>query len=98
MQGEVRAQAKKRLSAMLKAAVGGLVVAAATLVTPAPASASPAAQQTSLAERVQELRKQALATDGQNAAEEMLVAFNNWGNHWNNWNNWHNWHNWVNHH
>jgi hypothetical protein len=98
VQEEIRSQGKKRLHHLLKAAVGGLVFAAATLVTPAAdASPTPTAPPT-LTDRVQEMRKQLGATGHVGSpAEEMLASFNNWGNHWHDWHDWHNWGNWHNH-
>jgi hypothetical protein len=92
MQDEVRSQTKQRLRDLLKAAVGGVVVATATLATPAVAS-TPAG---SLAERVSELQKQSILTSAQGAIAQGAFGFHNWGNHWHNWGNWHNWHNWHN--
>ncbi len=98
-EGEVRAQAKQRLFDLLKAAAGGIVVAAATLAVPSvDASSSSASPPAALEQRIKNLREQIADSLGHApAANEMLAAFNNWGNHWNNWNNWHNWHNWHNH-
>jgi hypothetical protein len=95
----IRAGIKKKLADLLQATAGGVVVAAATLATPAvEASTSVAKPNTALENRVNELRKQAAlpsTVEGDNS--QSFVAFNNWGNHWNNWNNgWHNWHNWHN--
>jgi hypothetical protein len=99
-EGEIRSQARKRLAAMLQAAVGGVIVAAATLSTPSPeASATPATQKPALEERVKEVRDRK-AKDLPNPADGSCDDdrhHHHWGNHWDkwhNWNNWHNWHNW----
>jgi hypothetical protein len=96
-----RTQTKRRLIDKLKLAVGGLVVAAASLsASPvAEASTTPPAQQPSLEERVAQLHQQLdLKLNEQGEASATLAAFNNWGNHWDKWHNWHNWANWHNHH
>jgi hypothetical protein len=94
MQDEVRSQTKQRLYDLLKTAVGGMVVATATLFTPPAEAATP---QTALAERVNELRKQNIVNSIPNNVAPSAFAFHNWGNHWHNWGDWHNWHNWHNH-
>jgi hypothetical protein len=97
--GDDRAQTKQRLIDKLKLAVGGLVVAAASLSTPAAAEASATVdQKPSIEERVTQLQQQL----GDKLIEQTdvsarLAAFNNWGNHWDKWHNWHNWANWHNH-
>jgi hypothetical protein len=95
-----RAQTKKRLIDKLRIAVGGLVVAAASLsASPAAEASTESPQKPSLEERVSQLQKQiGVALPEQGEASAMLTAFNNWGNHWDNWHNWHNWANWHNHH
>jgi rSAM-associated Gly-rich repeat protein len=99
MQEDTRSQLKDRLCAMVKAAVSGLVVAAATLNTPAAEAPKPTATETSLEKRVEEVRKQnVLTTDNAADTDDAVAAFHNWGNHWHNWGNWNNWHNWHNHH
>jgi hypothetical protein len=97
MQAEVKSAAKKRLGDLLKTAVGGLVVAAASLTTPAADAPAAPPDQAALEQRVQEVRKQSAVSNApNNATEETLAAFHNWGNHWHNWGNWPNWHNWHN--
>jgi hypothetical protein len=94
MQDEVRSQAKQRLYDLLKAAVGGMVVATATLLTPSAEASTP---KTALVDRINELRKQNLVSNIPAPIAPSLLDFHNWGNHWHNWDNWHNWHNWHNH-
>jgi hypothetical protein len=95
-EGEVRGQARQRLVALLKSAVGGVVIATATLAVP-PTPASPAVDQakTAIAEQISELRRQVAASE---ALDPTALGGHgpHWGNHWHNWNNWHNWHNWHN--
>jgi len=96
-ENQSRSRTKRRLLELLKATVGGLVVAAATLNAPA-ARATTVSAQPSLAERVNELRKQLAEPKSQGDQAESFVGFCNWGNHWDKWNNhWGNWHNWHNH-
>lgn len=103
MQDDLKSRAKKRLLDLLKGAVSGAVVAAASLI-PTTAEAAPApapAAETTLEERVQDLREQNGVNGNQaDTPEEATLGghFHNWGNHWNNWGNWDNWHNWHNHH
>jgi len=99
MNDDVKSRAKQRLHDLLKTAVSGIVVAAASVTTPAvEAPAAPVPQATTFEERVEQLRKQiAVNGDQADATDETLVAFHNWGNHWHNWGDWHNWHNWHNH-
>jgi hypothetical protein len=94
-----RAQTKRRLIGKLRIAVGGLVVAAASLSTAPAAEASTApAQKPTLEERVTQLQQQiGDKLHEQTEASAMLAAFHNWGNHWDKWHNWHNWANWHNH-
>lgn len=94
-----RCRTKKRLIDKLKSAIGGLVIATASLATPsAEASVAPETKQTpSLEERISQLPKQTIATTEHSDSLETMLAFGNWGNHWANWQNWKNWANWHNH-
>lgn len=95
-----RARTKKRLLAQLRIAVGGLVIAAASLTAPAVAEASTVQdQKLSFEERAAQLKEQlGLKLNEDGDASAVLAAFHNWGNHWDKWSNWHNWPNWHNHH
>jgi hypothetical protein len=97
---EERTQIKRRLVEKLRIAVGGLVVAAASLSTSPAAEASTATTpKPSLEERASQLQQKIGTTlPEQSEASAALAGFNNWGNHWDKWHNWHNWANWHNHH
>jgi hypothetical protein len=90
------------LQRLLKASVGGLVVASATVATNS-AEASPSStanrNRPAITQRIEEVRKQlgtaALAAETPDAGP--LLAWGNWHNWRNGWpNGWHNWHNWGN--
>jgi hypothetical protein len=93
------------LQGLLKAGVGSVVVASATLAT-VPAQAAPSqsttpASRPSIGERIAEVRKQLQAPDSiaDTSADTSQLAmwgnWHNWRNGWpNGWHNWHNWHNW----
>jgi hypothetical protein len=93
------------LQGLLKAGVGSVVVASATLATP-PAQASSSQSTTpvsrpSVGERIAEIRKQVQTsesvtdTPGDDLQLAMWGNWHNWRNGWpNGWGNWHNWHNW----
>jgi hypothetical protein len=98
-EGEIRSRAKKRLAALLQAAVGGVIVAAATLSAPSSeASVTTETQKPALEDRIKEVRDQQ-AKDLPNPADGFCAEDHHdhhWGNHWDNWHKWTNWHNWHN--
>jgi hypothetical protein len=80
------------LHELLKAAVGGVVVATTTVAIPASGPATnTTGQQQVLAQRVQDLRQQIANTNAPSDAAESAAAWYKCGNHWHNWGNWHNW-------
>jgi hypothetical protein len=96
-EGEVRSQAKKRLTALLKAAAGGVVIAAVTVATPnVNASVVTPAEKPALEERVQQVRDRNAGDVAKTTDTLEEDHHHHWGNHWDNWHNWNNWHNWHN--
>ncbi len=98
-----RSDLLKQLNTVIKASVGGMVVASATLAaTPAQASVSVKSGngRPAVKERVEEIRKQIGSATVEKAPSEEggpLYAWGNWHNWRNGWpNGWHNWHNWGN--
>jgi hypothetical protein len=90
-----------RLRGALKAGVGGLVIASATVVaTPAQAATASDKETASISERADEIRQQILAANPAASLDEPATLmewgnWHNWHNGWHNgWHNWHNWHNW----
>jgi hypothetical protein len=94
------------LHGLVKAGVGSIVVASATLAAlPAQASPSPSTtpvSRPSIGERIAEIRKQVqtLESTATTTSSFELAAWpnwHNWRNGWGNgWPNWHNWRNWGN--
>lgn len=65
-----------------------------------PRQSPPLAPKSHVADRIEQLRKDLTAPDGeessvQNDTKPDLLQWYNWGN-WNNWRNWGNWGNWGN--
>ena len=99
-----RGQLLSHLHGLVKAGVGSIVVASATLAVH-PAQASPsrlttAVSRPSIGERIAEIRKQVQTPESvtdTSADAFQLAAWPNWHNWRNGWGNgWHNWHNWRN--
>jgi hypothetical protein len=97
-----RSELLNHLQNLMKASVGGMVVASATVATaPAEASNSVKAHENkpAITERIQEIRKQIATTalDAEMPETGPLLAWGNWHNWRNGWGNgWHNWGNWHN--
>lgn len=87
----------------MKAGVGSIVVASATLAVH-PAQASPsrlttAVSRPSIGERIAEIRKQVQTPESvtnTSADAFQLAAWPDWHNWRNGWHNWHNWRDWGN--
>ena len=101
-----RGQLLSHLHGLVKAGIGSIVVASATL-SALPAQAAPSRSTTpvsrpSIAERIAEIRRQVQTPEsvtGTSADAFQLAAWPNWHNWRNGWGNgWHNWHNWRNWH
>jgi hypothetical protein len=95
-----RSELLGRLRIALKAGVGGLVIASATVTsTPAQAATADETNSASIVERAAEIRQQILAANPAASPDEpaSLMEWGNWHNWHNGWHNgWHNWHNWHN--
>ena len=96
-----RSELLGRLQGALKAGVGGLVIASATIASaPAQAATDGRTDGASITERAEEIRQQIVAANPAASPDEPAALmewgnWHNWHNGWHNgWHNWHNWHNW----
>jgi hypothetical protein len=97
-----RSELLNHLQQLMKASVGGMVVASATVAAPPVQAANSLAatgNNTAITQRVQEVRKQikTATLDAEKSESGPLLAWGNWHNWRNGWGNgWHNWGNWHN--